>query len=177
MGREVDMSKGPDERAILVVSHDEDQRQAIGSWLMNAGFLALMCPGPLGPDYTCLGGRGLPCPLAGGAGIVVLDMRLGSDVALTGSPGWQLLFYYLERGKRVVALTGDEDPIHPRNDEQVAVLRRPAGRAALLDAVRALSRPRPAAHAGSSAGVRYRGSSCGARGTRQPPRAARPRAS
>lgn len=98
----------------------------------------MACPGPGAPDYTCLGGRGETCPLARAADVVVLDLSLETDEAMRGTPGWQLLLYYVSAGKHVVALCGTEDPVRPPPDDQVAVVRRPARREALMRAVQDL---------------------------------------
>ena len=126
--------------AVLVVEFDEKERRRIGSWLAQAGFQALMCPGPRAPDYTCLGGRGMPCPLARDADIVVLDLRLASDEMMTGTAGWEILVYYVSNGKKVVALSGDEDSVHPFADDRVTVIKRPPDRDAVVAAVRALAK-------------------------------------
>jgi CheY-like chemotaxis protein len=93
--------------AVLVVEADPAARRRMGGWLADAGYEVIMCPGPQAPDYTCLGGRGLPCPLPAIADVVVLDLELKSDWVYEGTPGWRLLSYYQSRGKPVVALTGD----------------------------------------------------------------------
>ena len=128
------------ETSVLVVNDDPNDRERIGGWLEEAGFDVLACPGPRSPDYVCLGGRDKPCPLAEEAGVVVLDMHLATDEAMIGTPGWDLLLYYLARGIKVVALSGIEDPVRPRPDDGVAVLQRPATRDALIEAVRAVTR-------------------------------------
>ena len=63
-------------RSVLVVEHDDDERARIGRLLEREGFDVILCPGPGAPDYICAGGRGLPCPIAQDADVVVLDMRL-----------------------------------------------------------------------------------------------------
>src|SRR5205823_13144376 len=95
-----------------------------GTRLEDQGFDVVACPGPKGPEYVCLGGRGLPCPLAHEADVVLLDMRLASDVVMRGTPGWELLIYYMELGKRIVALSNDEDTEHPLTDRRVIVRKR-----------------------------------------------------
>jgi hypothetical protein len=122
---------------VLIVESQEDTRREMADWLEEADFEVLLCPGPGEPDYVCLGGRGLACPLAQPADVVVVSMRLRSDDLMQGTPGWVLLAYYAEQGKRVVALTADGDAIHPLPDEQVTVLTRPVDRQELVDAVSA----------------------------------------
>jgi hypothetical protein len=127
-----------EETTVLVVEHDAEARRRAANWLMEAGYTVLACPGPLGPDNVCLGGRGMTCPLAQGAGTVVLDLRLKSDEEMRGAPGWQLMLYYLERGHPVVALGGDEDLVHPWPDSTLALLPRRPSPDELVAAVRDL---------------------------------------
>jgi len=123
-------------KTVLVVEHDPVERRRIGSWLESDGFSVVECPGPGEPDYTCLGGRGASCPLVHAADLVVLDMRLASDEIMAGTPGWELLLYYVRNGKRVVALSGIEDSLHLEPDDEASVVTRPPRREPLLDAVR-----------------------------------------
>ena len=98
-----------------------------GTWLEEAGFDLLTCPGPVEPDYTCIGGRTGVCPLAAEASIVVLDMSLDSEAVVMGTAAEDLLGMYLLSGHRVVVLGsrgGEEIPgqlvrlrRHPRQDE------------------------------------------------------------
>ena len=124
---------------VLIVESQEDTRRVMAEWLEEAGFEVLLCPGPGEPDYVCLGGRGLACPLAEPADVVVVSMRLRSDDMMQGTPGWVLLSYYANQRKRVVALTGNRDSVHPLGDEQVTVLTRPVDRGELIDAVAVLA--------------------------------------
>src|ERR1051326_1488397 len=112
-------------RSVLLVEHDSQERHRIGDLLELEGFEVLACPGPSYPDYVCVGGRGLPCPLAKEADVVVLDMWLSSDVIMRGTPAWELLIYYMERGNHIVALTDTQDSVHPLSDERVIAVRRP----------------------------------------------------
>ncbi|HEX9713540.1 MAG TPA: hypothetical protein VGB52_13440 [Actinomycetota bacterium] len=122
---------------VLLVDDDQDERELLGGWLEQAGYVVEACPGPLEPDYVCVGGRTMTCPLAAGADVVVLDMQLGSDAAMEGTPGWHVLVTYVAMRKPVVALVSGEDPVHPRPDDQVTVLGRPPGEQELLAAVHA----------------------------------------
>lgn len=119
----------------LIIESDPFERERIAGWLVDEGIDVLECPGPTGPDYSCLGGRGRPCPLAIPCDVVILDMHLESDSVLRGTPAWELLLYYLRLGKRVVALAGQEDTLLPVPDEDVSVVSRPAEREMLLRAV------------------------------------------
>lgn len=129
--------------SVLLVEYDTEERARIDALLEDNGFDVVVCPGPQGPDYICLGGRGLPCPLAHNADVVVLDLRLASDVIMRGTPGWELLIYYMERGKRIVVLSNDEDTVHPLSDNKVTVIKRHSSDNGLVDAVRAAVRAPP----------------------------------
>ena len=130
-------------RSVLVVEHDDEERARIGRLLEREGFDVILCPGPGAPDYICAGGRGLPCPIAQDADVVVLDMRLAGDVMMRGTPGWELLIYYMERGKRIVALSNGEDTVHPLSDDRVIAIKRPVDEAPMLAAIRELFRRLP----------------------------------
>ncbi len=121
---------------VLLVESLADSRNRMSGWLEDAGYEVLVCPGPGEPDYVCLGGRGLPCPLAAPADIVVMSMQLRSDDIQQGTPGWLLLTYYVELGKPVVAVSGEPDPVHPLPDDQVTLLTRPVDHKELIDALR-----------------------------------------
>jgi CheY-like chemotaxis protein len=123
-------------KPVLVVEHDAETREEIAGWLEAEGMEVLVCPGPAEPDYSCLGGRGERCPLAEAVDLVVCDMSLAPEEALRGVPSWVILLYYVERGKRVIALSGGGDAVHPLEDQQVRVVMRPPQRQALINAVR-----------------------------------------
>lgn len=120
---------------VLLIESNRTEREQMASWINAGGMDVLECPGPSGPDYSCLGGRGKPCPLAMPADVVVLDMYLESDAVLRGTPAWELLLYYLHLGKRVVALAGESDPLEPLPDDEIEIVRRPAQREPLLRAI------------------------------------------
>ena len=83
---------------------DEQERERLAAGLEEAGFEVTLCPGPSGPDYTCVGVRTLECPLAKGASVVVLDMSLDGDDLIEGTSAEELLNVYLLAGHRVIAL-------------------------------------------------------------------------
>lgn len=121
---------------MLVVEADVALRGRYGTWLEEAGYEVLVCPGPTEPDYTCVGGRGGACPLAAEVDLVVLDMSLDSEAVLTGTPAEDILGLYLMTGKRIVVLgshRGDEVP------GQLTRIRRHPERGDLVDAVRSLA--------------------------------------
>ena len=130
--------KDLDGRTVLVVARTPTARRNIGSWLEDVGEDVMACPGPSAPAYTCVGSRDERCALAEAADVVVIDLELAGDVAMAGTPGWQLFLYYVALGKKVVAIVGAEDPVQPTSDHQVAVVHRPADRREILDAIRAV---------------------------------------
>jgi len=120
----------------LIVEWRVPSRERCAAALEAAGFEVTVCPGPSGPDYDCLGGRGLPCPLTAGADVIVLDLRLASDEMDAGVPAWQLADRYREAGKPLVVLAGDDDPVRLVREPGVAVLPRRPDPATLVSAVR-----------------------------------------
>lgn len=127
--------------SVLVVVSDSHLRERVASWVWGANYEVLMCCGPQSPAFLCLGSRGGVCSHAEAADVVVLDLLLGSDVAMKGTPSWQLLDYYRGKGKPVIALSHAES-VSPWTHDDVIVLRWPADRKALLEAIkRAISSP------------------------------------
>ena len=124
--------------SVLVVEYDKVEGQRMARILEREGFVVTLCPGPTEPDYVCVGGRGLPCPLVEDADVIVLDMRLASDVLMRGTPAWELLINYMEHGRRIVVLSDGEDSVHPLADDRVIPIRRPPEDRALVRAVRQL---------------------------------------
>jgi len=116
----------------LIVESDEQERERLAACLEDAGFEVTLCPGPSGPDYTCVGARTLECPLAKGASVVVLDMSLDGDDLIEGTPAEELLNVYLLAGHRVIALglqPHDEVPgqsvrlhRHPESEELIGAV-------------------------------------------------------
>lgn len=125
---------------VLVVEADPQERDRLASWFEDAGFEVSTCPGPTGPDYTCVGSRGGACALAEEAEVVVLDMSLESEAVVRGTAAEELLAMYLFGGHKVVALgshPGEEVP------GQLVRLHRHPQREALLESVRVLVAPGP----------------------------------
>lgn len=120
---------------VLVVEADPAERERFGSWLEGSGFDVLVCPGPIEPDYTCVGGRDGTCPLVEDAQVVVLDMSTESEAVVMGTASEELLALYLLNGSRVVVLGS-----HPGEEVQGQLVRlhRHPERAHLIDAVRSL---------------------------------------
>jgi hypothetical protein len=108
---------------VLLVESDAQERERLAAGLEDAGFGVTLCPGPSGPDYTCVGARTLECPLAKGASVVVLDTWLDGDDLMEGTPAEELLDVYLLAGHRVIVLAS-----HPHEEipgRSVSLLRRP----------------------------------------------------
>ncbi|GEM_PF-1433151 len=133
---------GPVRASVLVVERSEETRGLVGRWLEEAGFDVMACPGPTGPDYRCVAGRGRPCPLVHGADAVVLDLWLESDMMVEGTSGIDLLGYYLGSGMPVLALTHGSEPVHLFCEEDLATLAGPLDRREVVETVRALLRGR-----------------------------------
>lgn len=131
------MDAGPQERlVVLVVDPDAEERERLGSWLDGSGFDVLTCPGPSGPDYQCVGGRGEQCPLVDPADVVVLDLWLEGDVLLVGTTAVELLDNYILAGKSVVALGHGDFMPDPFAGDAVVHLERHPRREELVEAVR-----------------------------------------
>jgi len=123
-------------QCILVVEPEPAEALIMSAWLEQEGYNDVMfCPGPGQPDYTCLAEQGVDCPLSRPADVVVVDLRQRSDDAITGTPGWQLMLYYFEQGKNIVAISGHGDPVSPQPDEHIRIVERPISRNGFLDAV------------------------------------------
>ena len=125
-------------KAILVVEADAAERDRMSAWLDEAGFEAIVCPGPTGPEFVCVGGRGKPCPLAHPADIVVLDPWLASDGEMVGTSAGELLAFYLSSGKSVVILGRGDAPLGLFAGEPMALLERRPDRESLIRTVRSL---------------------------------------
>jgi hypothetical protein len=125
---------------VLVVEADAAERERLARCLEESGYDVTTCPGPTGPDYTCVGSRTGTCVLASEATVVVLDMSLESEAVLTGTPAEEILALYLFGGSRIVALGS-----HPGGEVpgQLVRLHRHPERDALLDAIRVLAPPSP----------------------------------
>jgi DNA-binding response OmpR family regulator len=132
---------------VLVVEQDPDIRDRVGAWLEADGLKVLLCPGPSQPDYTCIAARGMPCPIAQMANVVVLDLWLASDRSLAGTSSIQLLSYYAASEKPVVALSARRDQNRVFKlfaEDPVYVVDWPPERRDLCETVRAvLHRPAP----------------------------------
>ena len=107
------------EASVLIVENDAELRDRFGEWLESAGYDVTDCPGPMAPDYTCVGSRNQRCPLADAADLVVLDLWLAGDDAMQGASAEELLHFYLWTGRPVVALRHSPDPLPSFEDERL----------------------------------------------------------
>ncbi len=134
-------------QVVLVVEQDDELRDRLGEWLEDVGFDVVACPGPTRPDYTCVAGRGKPCPLAEAADAMVIDLWLASDSVLFGTSSTELLGYYLSSKKPVVALSARSD--HSRLadlflEDALFPIESPPERRELCETVQAVLAPQPA---------------------------------
>jgi hypothetical protein len=106
--------------AVLLVEADPGERERIGTILEGCGYEVSVCPGPTGPDYTCVGSREGRCALTSADAVIVLDMSLDSEVVLIGTAAEELLALYLFGGHRVVVLGS-----HPGADVPGQLIRLP----------------------------------------------------
>lgn len=120
---------------VLLVEADRESRERLGSWLKEAGFEVLACPGPSVCD-GCVGTRGGTCPLVEGAEVVVLDPWLAGAEVMDGTSADELVAYYVERTERVLVLGSKPRPLDPFAGE-VEWLGPRADRELLVGAVRA----------------------------------------
>lgn len=127
-------------RTVLVVEADADERERLGDVLERSGYDVVLCWGPTGPDYVCIGEREGGCPLVNGSDVVVLDLWLTSDTLMMGTPSDELLQLYLAAGKPVITLGGGERLRAGSEDEPVEHLARHPKPEALLGAVKASAR-------------------------------------
>ncbi len=132
------MEDGAARGTVLLVEADPAERELFSSWLEDAGYTVLACPGPTEPDYTCLGSRTGACPLSDTADVVVLDMSLDSEAVMTGTPAEELLGFYLMAGRPLVVL--GSRPGEEVTGQLIRLQRHPSNED-LNRAVRALGRP------------------------------------
>jgi CheY-like chemotaxis protein len=131
------------QRTVLIVESDAEERERLGTILEVAGYDVVICSGPTGPDYVCIGARESRCPLVGGSDVVVLDLWLESDTLMMGTPSNELLQLYLSAGKAVITLGRDRGIALTPEDEPVVSLPRHPQPDELLRSVRACARSLP----------------------------------
>jgi hypothetical protein len=123
-----------DSGAILLVEADPAERVCLSAALESVGFAVSVCPGPSGPDYTCVGDREGKCPLVPPANAVVLDLALQSEDVSEGTSPEDLLGLYLSAGKPVIAL-GSWNGLRPYVEEGVIRLPRYPDEASVIEAL------------------------------------------
>jgi hypothetical protein len=89
---------------VLMIESYPEATDRLGDALEAAGYEVLACPGPSGPDYTCVGARERHCPLVERADVVVLDPRLEGDELGIGTSANALVELYEGSGRPVVVL-------------------------------------------------------------------------
>jgi hypothetical protein len=111
---------------VLLVESNGSERERLGEALEAAGYEVIACPGPIAPDYTCIGGREGYCPLVERADVVVLDPWLAGDEVGVGTTSGELLERYSGRGRTVVTIGagGSLDPV--ARGRVIAVEQRPS---------------------------------------------------
>jgi CheY-like chemotaxis protein len=130
------MAQSEPRGTVLLVESDADERDRLAACLEDAGLQVTVCPGPTGPDYTCVGARTLECPLAAGVSVIVLDMALEGEALMEGTVAEELLGVYLFGGNRVIALG---DRLRDQVPGQLIRLRRHPEPNELLTAVASLA--------------------------------------
>ena len=128
---------------VLLVENDPELRDRMGAWLEDAEYEVVVCPGPSYPEYTCVASRGVPCPLAHGADLVVLDLWLASDSVLSGTSSTELLSFYLGSGKPVIGISARHDQsrlVKLFVQEDLTILEWPPERRELAETARAILR-------------------------------------
>lgn len=121
----------------VVVSRDRAVRELVIEALHAEGIGTLVCPGPCGPGWTCLGDQEGGCPFVGTASVVVVDTPTQGDLYDEGTPSWVLVDRYLAAGMHTVVLQAGSDELAVDTDD-VQVVRKPL----LEDNVRAAVRTR-----------------------------------
>ena len=122
-------------KCVLVVSADDGLRDQVGTWLGDAGFDVVMCPGPSAPRYVCVGLRGQECPLDRVADLTVLDLHPddGSHRDQTGRA--RLVSLYRKGDRPVLVLADGVTDDYGAELAGTAVLERAAPRAMVLETV------------------------------------------
>jgi len=112
-------------RVALVVAYDREVRSTVGSWLEGSGFEVCLCPGPRRPDYRCIADRGIECPLARSADLVVIDAWLETDADDAGTRSPELIRYYRSLGMAILVLDHARERSSFIPHERIALLEWP----------------------------------------------------
>lgn len=111
---------------VLVVAPRAGEREGYRRWISGIGVEVRGCPGPSAAD-GCSGLREGTCRLVKGAGVVVLDQRVGHERELEA--------FYLLHGKRLVLLGPKPEQLLPFGRESMLRIPWPPKRLSLLKAV------------------------------------------
>jgi CheY-like chemotaxis protein len=122
-------------QVILVVEQEREIRDGLGRWLQRRGHEVLECPGPQAPTYACIGSDRSECPLARAASVILLDMWLAGEAALTGASSLDLLEFYLGSGVPVIAFIHGADPTRLFLDDRLTVMEWPPDRRELIETI------------------------------------------
>lgn len=125
-------------KTALVVAFDRAIRTSVGGWLEAAGFDVLLCTGPRGPAYRCVGETGGDCPLAHAADLVVLDSWLESDADDRGLTAPELIRFYRSKERPLIVLDHGRSGPSLIVPERTALLEWPPNRRELEHVAQAL---------------------------------------
>jgi hypothetical protein len=121
---------------VLLVEAEPANRTLYGTWLEEAGYEVMTCPGPQSPDYRCVGERKGRCPLIEPADAVVIGLDLDSEIEEEGTSVFELLSLYTGSGKPVVAQGSDPRMVGVFPERLATGLLGPPSRPQLIHAVR-----------------------------------------
>jgi hypothetical protein len=128
----------------LVVAFDRATRSTVGGWLESAGYEVLLCTGPTGPEYRCVGESSGSCPLVEDADLIVLDAWLASDADDRGTIAADLVRFYRSKERPLVVLDHARSGPSLIVSERTALLEWPPNRRELEHIAEALlATPRP----------------------------------
>jgi hypothetical protein len=126
----------PENGTVLLVESDGRERERLGKALEDAGYQVIACPGPIAPDYRCIGGREGYCPLLEHADVVVLDPWLAGDEFGVGTSSDELLELYAGSGRTVFVLGSSAGWLDPYTAGHVVNLNEHPDTRAIVSAVR-----------------------------------------
>jgi hypothetical protein len=120
----------------LVVSEDSGLQENLTQWLEDDGMEVIVCPGPRAPDFSCIGLRGEPCPLVGGADLILVDLHPEPGQLIDLTSRSELVSHYRQHGRHVVAMVDAAATLELPDTDGVAVVERLAERGTLVATVR-----------------------------------------
>ena len=127
---------------VLVVSCDLGLREQVSTWVDEAGYDVVMCPGPHLPGHSCIGLRGERCPLDAAADLTVLDLHPAGSALMDRSGRAGLVELYRAHGRPVLVLADEMASAPQLEMSGAAILERTADRGEVLATIRELLRPR-----------------------------------